>query len=180
MAEWVAEASNGRRDRAVLLASDDGFMERLSRWRTLPDRLDGSGATVAVEVAELLGTIDASLGPLRARHAAEIEQLTTRASSLGQRGTPGRKEAEERHKREERRWRTDEIRSGLAALAAAERDRLLAATAGSVPGGARTGRAAAAAVAAIRTAAAALVRNPNEALLLQDLFLILAPSGGVP
>src|ERR1019366_6887422 len=41
----VAEAAGGRLDRARLLARDPGFAERLQRWRSVPSRLDGTGAT---------------------------------------------------------------------------------------------------------------------------------------
>ena len=43
----AAEAARGRLDRARLLAGDPGFVERLHRWRTVPSRLDGTGARVA-------------------------------------------------------------------------------------------------------------------------------------
>ena len=92
----------------------------------------------------------------------------------GRKGLPGRKDIEERHHREERRWRTDELRSGLAVLAVEYRDRLVDATAA---GANRDASRAAAAVAAIEEAAAALARNPNESLLFESLFVTLAGMG---
>ena len=68
----VAEAAGGRLDRARLLASDPGFAARRAAWRSVPSRLDGTGATVAVlaaELVELLGTAGggAARGPPRGR-----------------------------------------------------------------------------------------------------------------
>jgi hypothetical protein len=73
----------------------------------------------------------------------------------------------ERHKRELRRLRHDELRFGLATLAGAYRDALAA--------GAGDDRANIEAVAAIQAAAEAMVRNPTESLLLQSLLLKLPP-----
>ncbi|HEX2039159.1 MAG TPA: hypothetical protein VHF47_05420, partial [Acidimicrobiales bacterium] len=159
----AAAAAEGRVDRARLLASDSGFAARRSLWQSVPERLDGRGATVATLVDELLASLDTIVEPLAARHAEEVAALDERARLYGERGL-GRKELLERHKREQRRARMDELRFGLAALAGAYRDRLLTAE----------GRRAAAALAALEAVAAAneaLVRNPNETLFLQALLL---------
>ncbi|HSH58088.1 MAG TPA: hypothetical protein VK988_00285, partial [Acidimicrobiales bacterium] len=68
-----------------------------------------------------------------------------------------------------RRQRTEELRFGLATLAARYRDELSSAG--------RELAALLAAVDAITAAAAALVRNPNETLLLQALLVGLPPVG---
>jgi len=85
---------------------------------------------------------------------------------------------EDRHKREERRWRTDDLRMGLAALADAYRDRLVATVEGQVPSGTpgvdADRRAAAAHVDAVGRAAAALGRNVREDLLLESLLVELS------
>ncbi len=44
-AEAVAQVARGRLDRARLLARDEGFSVRMERWRQIPGRLDGTGAT---------------------------------------------------------------------------------------------------------------------------------------
>ena len=69
--------------------------------------------------------IDAAAEPLAARQKQEAEQLQERIEQSGERGS-GRKELEDRHKRELRRHRTDELRFGLATLVGAYRDRLVA------------------------------------------------------
>ena len=77
--------------------------------------------------------------------------------------------------REERRFRTDALRAGLGVLARAYRGHVVAAAAtGSVGVGDEDVRSAAAAVGLITETAEALPRNPNEALLLQSLFVRLA------
>ena len=121
-------------------------------------------ATVARLVDELLAATDTVLEPLRARHAAEREALDERVKLTGERGA-GRKDLEDRQRREERRLRTDELRSGLATLSSVYRDRLAA--------GGAAARPAVAALGAIRTTNEALIRNPNESLQLQALLLKL-------
>jgi DNA polymerase-3 subunit delta' len=165
-AEQVAVAAAGRLDRARLLAGDPGFAARLAAWRDVPNRLDGSGAAVAVLADELRIAIETVLEPLRAAQQQETAELEERARLYGDRG-PGR-ELEARHRREERRARTDELRAGLATLAAHYRDRLAAGVTG-----AEAARCIEA-VAAIDAANEALIRNPNEVLWLQALLMRLS------
>ncbi len=162
-----AVAARGRLDRARLLAADPGFVARQERWRAVPERLDGTGATVAVLAEELLAGADELVDVLRARQDAELASAEQAAERAGERTVPGRQALLERHKREQRRVRTDELRAGLATLATVYRARL----AGELP--APELADALAACAAIDEAAAALVRNPNETLLLQALLLRL-------
>lgn len=181
VARSVAGASGGRLDRAKLLVTDPGFAARLQRWRSVPSRLDGTGAAAATLATELLGSADEVLGPLRAQHVAEMEALADAAELIGSKGIRGRKEVEERHKREERRWRTDEMRTGLAALAVVYRDRLLTTTESgggtSSLGTEDDSRRLLGDVGAIEGAAAVLGRNPNEALLMEALMVRLSGLG---
>ena len=165
VAAEVAAASGGRLDRARLLASDPDFAARRAEWARVPARLDGSGAAVAVVAEELVALVaGAAVGPLEARHKAEAEALAERISRSGERGS-GRKELEDRHKREVRRLRTDELRFGLAVLGSVYRDALVA---GASP------RACVRAIDAIEAAGREFERNPNELLLLQALLLELS------
>ena len=161
----AASSSGGRLDRARLLASDPGFAARRQAWSSVPALLDGTGAMVARLVDELLAATDTVLEPLRSRHLAEREALEERVQITGERGA-GRKELDERQRREERRLRTDELRSGLATLAAVYRDRLTAESG--------SARSAVEALGALRNTNEALVRNPNEPLQLQALLLKLS------
>ena len=131
----------------------------------MPNRLDGRGATVASLVDELVASLDTIVEPLGARHSEELAALDERAKLYGERGL-GRKDLLERHKREQRRVRTDELRFGLATLAGAYRDRLLHDDA----------VAPLAALEAIAAANDGLIRNPNEVLLLQALLVRLGRS----
>jgi len=167
VAAEAAAGSGGRLDRARLLASDPGFAARRAAWAAVPDRLDGTGTAAAALVDELQAALDAAVEPLRARHAAEREALDERARVSGERGL-GRKELDDRHKREERRLRTDELRSGLGTLAGVYRDQLAGPSGRDVAG--------VAALAAIRDINEALIRNPNEVLQLQALLLKIGPS----
>ncbi|HEX5944930.1 MAG TPA: ATP-binding protein [Acidimicrobiales bacterium] len=159
-AATAAAAAAGDLDRARTLASDDRLALRHQAWREVPRRLDGTGHRAATVVAELQSMIGEALAPLQERQAAEVAQLDEQIEQYGLRGS-GRKDLEARHKREVRRFRTAELRFGLATLAAAYRDAL-------VERGAR--RSYVEALARIDDAAVALQRYPNETLLLQSLM----------
>lgn len=164
-AQRVAAAANGNIARARLLASDAGFASRQELWASVPERLDGHGATVAVLAADLIASVEGVLEPLRARQAEEVEHLDEQAKAQG--GRVRKKDLEDRHRREQRRARMDELRAGLAVLARSYRDRLASAT-GSVQ--------SADALGAIRKAREALINNPNETLLLQAMLVRLSQS----
>lgn len=175
LAAGAAAAAGGRLDRARLLVSDPAFAARQALWRSVPDRLDGTGAAVAQLVDELVASLDAAVEPLAARQAAEVAEAEGSPTPTGRRsrrtrapaasaGRTAAKEVDERHKRELRRHRTDELRSGLGALGGHYRDLLVA---GADP------RPCLDALAALTSSAGALARNPNETLLLQSLLLRL-------
>lgn len=177
VAAEVAQTASGSADRARLLASDPNVAARHDQWRSIPARLDGTGASAAVLAAELLASAEEATEPLRQRHAAEMDSLSAEAQTMGQRGVPGRKAIEDQYKREERRFRVDELRTGLAVLARTYRDRMSAA--GGANGALSSGEMSrlaggGAAVAAIEDAARELVRNPNELLMLQALLVRLS------
>ncbi len=164
-AREAAAAAEGNLARARILATDQGLRGRRHAFAELPRRLDGTGHTVVTLTAQVLALIDDAAAPLTARQAAEVAELDERVRLAGERGS-GRKQLEERHKREIRRHRTDELRSGLAAVARTYRDALVA-------GGVARPDAVFHAVTRIHHALEALDRNPNEALLLQSLLLEL-------
>ncbi|HLI14430.1 MAG TPA: hypothetical protein VKV23_00035 [Acidimicrobiales bacterium] len=168
VAPAAAAAAAGRLDRARLLARDPGFAARQARWRAVLDRLDGTGATVALLAEELAAAPDELVEVLAQRQAAELDAALEAAARAGERRLVGRREIEERHRRERRRVRTDELRAGLATLAAVLRERL-----GTGEAPAHRSARLLAACAAIDAASKELVRNPNELLLLQSLLLEL-------
>ena len=164
-AAQAAAAAEGNLARARVLAVDPDLMQRRAAFAGIPHRIDGSGNTVVNLCAELNALIEGAAAPLAERQALEATALEARVAALGERGS-GRKLLEERHKRELRRHRTDELRSGLAVVAGTYRDALVAGTV-SRPD------AAVHAVRRIHLSLEALERNPNETLLLQSLLLDL-------
>ncbi len=180
LAEELAEAAGGSIDRARLLADDAGFADRRLLWRSVPSRLDGTGAAAAALAAELLSSAEEAVEPLRARHRVEMEGLGSDAEQRGERTVPRRKEIEDRQHREERRWRTDELRAGFAVLAAAYRDRLVTVAAPDSMPSPWSGRTAervrelAGAITVVERSAAELIRNPNESLLLEAMLVRLS------
>ena len=164
-AEIAAQAAEGNLTRAQVLATDEGLMARRDAFAGLAGRLDGTGNTVVTLCTEVLGLIDASAAPLASRQAEEIKALEARIAATGERGS-GRKQIEDHHKRELRRHRVDELRSGLGVLAGSYRDALVR---GQLP----RPDAGVAAVTRIHESLEAMERNPNEALLLQALLLDL-------
>ncbi len=164
-AEVAAQAAEGNLTRARVLATDPGLMARRDAFAGLAGRLDGTGTTVVQLCTEVLALIDAAATPLAARHAEELAALESRVAATGERGS-GRKQLEDHQKRELRRHRVDELRSGLGVLAGTYRDALVR---GQLP----RPEAAVTAVTRIHAALEAMERNPNEALLLQALLLDL-------
>lgn len=171
-ADEVAAASHGDVERARLLAGDERFALRVAAWRAVPGRLDGSGAVVAEVVGELRAGIDDASTALAQRHEAEVAELEERIERYGQRGA-GARQLAEAHRRQLRRLRSDEVRMGLGEMAHVYRDRLVADAEGARPG--VEAEEVAAALTAINEAVDAMVRNPNEELLLQALLLRLPP-----
>ncbi len=163
----AAEMSGGRLDRARLLVSDGSLAERLAFWEQVPRRLDGTGAAVSVVAAETVALLDQiAVGPLAERQQAEAEALEARLEASGIRGGAGaRKDLVDRHRREQKRVRDDELRFGLAMIS--RRYAAVAAANG------EDARAALAALTHISAANDHLERNPNLLLLLQSLFLRL-------
>jgi DNA polymerase-3 subunit delta' len=156
----VAAAAAGDLDRARLLATDERFGLRARALGELPARLDGTGARAAELAAEVKALIDDAQVAIDERHAAEQDELQERIERYGQRGS-GKKDLEDRHKREVRRHRTAELRFALATFASVYRDALPVA---------RHPDRVVDAIHRIEDAALALERFPNETLLLQSLL----------
>lgn len=164
-ARVAASGAGGSLSRARLLARDPEAAERRAAWYAAPDRLDGTGATAAAVADELLGSIDGVLEPLAVQQSEELARFLTgfEAASIEPR-KGDLKRLEERHKREQRRVRVDELRSGLATLVGRYRDQLMA-------GGSPEEFLAAAE--AVQELCDGLVFNPNEGLQLRALMVRL-------
>lgn len=159
-AQTAAESSLGDLRRARLLVSDPRIGVRLEAWSAIPERLDGTGSTAAEIAAEIRAQLDDATAPLVEAHEAETKELAETESAYGRSAT-GKKDLEARQRRELRRLRSDELRLFLATLSQQYRLQLENPT---------RAQGAIEALVAIREAGEALIRNPNEALLLQALL----------
>lgn len=174
-AQRAAHIAAGDLERAMIVVNDPALAARLELFEALPSRLDGNHSTVVTLVAEILGAIETSLETYKVKQEAEVAALEERVKMLGERGS-GRKTLADRHKRELRRHRTDELRSGLRVLSLRYRDAMAELSASAVP---HLVLGYADAVSRIRRASASLSRNVNERLLLEDLLMAL-PGMSVP
>ncbi len=168
-AQLAAAGSGGSLSRARLLARDPEVAARRDAWYRAAERLDGTGA-VACEVAdELLGSIDGVLEPLASQHAEDLAAFIAGFEAAGIEPRKGDlKRLEDRHKREQRRVRVDELRAGLAVLVSRYRAQL-------ADGGSQEDFLSAAD--AVQELCEGLAFNPNESLQLRALMVRLPQLG---
>ena len=155
-------ANNAYRER--LLANDPQFAHRQEAFAQIPYKLDGSGATVALIVDEIFELIEQATTPLIAEQKKELEELEARVTLTGERGS-GRKALQDRHKRQIRKFNTDELRSGLSTIAGTYHA-LIVSEAQYLDESKYHD-----AIHRIHKAMGSLGLNVNEELLLQSLFL---------
>jgi DNA polymerase-3 subunit delta' len=155
-------ANNAYRER--LLANDPQFAHRQEAFAAIPYKLDGSGATVAQIVDEIFELIEQATTPLIAEQKKELEELEARVTLTGERGS-GRKALQDRHKRQLRKFNTDELRSGLSTIAGTYHALIVSDT--HYPEESKYHDA----IHRIHKAMGSLGLNVNEELLLQSLFL---------
>ena len=155
-------ANNAYRER--LLANDPQFAHRQEAFAAIPYKLDGSGATVALIVDEIFELIEQATVPLIAEQKKELDELEARVSLTGERGS-GRKALQDRHKRQLRKFNTDELRSGLSTIACTYHALIVSET--QYPEEFKYHDA----IHRIHKAMGSLGLNVNEELLLQSLFL---------
>jgi DNA polymerase-3 subunit delta' len=155
-------ANNVYRERH--LANDPHFAHRQEAFAQIPYKLDGSGATVAQVVDEIFELIEQATAPLIAEQKKELEDLEARVSLTGERGS-GRKALQDRHKRQLRKFNTDELRSGLSTIAGTYHALIVSET--QFPDESKYHDA----IHRIHKAMGSLGLNVNEELLLQSLFL---------
>jgi DNA polymerase III subunit delta' len=155
-------ANNVYRER--LLANDPQFAHRQEAFASIPYKLDGSGATVALIVDEIFELLEQATVPLIAEQKKELDELEARVSLTGERGS-GRKALQDRHKRQLRKFNTDELRSGLSTIAGTYHALIVSET--QYPDESKYHDA----IHRIHKAMGSLGLNVNEELLLQSLFL---------
>lgn len=163
VAAVAAVAAGGSLARARLLVRDPALEERRAAWYGAPERLDGSGHAVGVVVDELLDLVEGVLAPLSEQQAEEVERFLAQYETAGMDVPKGQLSTlEQRHKREARKVRTDELRSGLAVLVGRYRDALA--------GGGPAGDFVTAAE-SVQQLCDSLTFNPNARLALESLFV---------
>jgi DNA polymerase-3 subunit delta' len=155
-------ANNANRER--LLANDPQFAHRQEAFASIPYKLDGSGATVALIVDEIFELIEQATVPLIPEQKKELDELEARVSLTGERGS-GRKALQDRHKRQLRKFNTDELRSVLSTIAGTYHALIISDT--QFPDESKYHDA----IHRIHKAMGSLGLNVNEELLLQSLFL---------
>jgi len=189
VAEMASEQASGRIEHARLLANDPDLLARREIWMGLPDRLDGTGSAVALLVDEVQASLERALLPVAQRQSEAMAELVAQGEAAGLPVSAARKEMEEIHHRELRRYRMEELRAGLGALIACYRSRAVDSLQARSEAGSGAvhsyeareigrdidrARSSLVAVETIHRTLTELVRNPNEALLLQALFLRLS------
>jgi DNA polymerase-3 subunit delta' len=174
VARVAAAAAAGNLRRARVLVRDPGLVARVQRWRDVPARLTGTTAASALVVKEIAGDLDEALAPLQELQREELARQTSEARELGIR-VGAKRDAEAQFKREQRRFRLDELRFGLSALTQVYRDRLVE-NVEDGEGDARSEYRVAAclrALDALTEATRRLSTNVDETLLLHDLMFSL-------
>ena len=168
VARRAARAVGSDPGRAADLVAGGNLAERVEAWWSIPERLDGTGAKAAAMVDGLRALIDAA-----AEAATEEAPGVTLDPAGPVHEDPGDREAgpttsaaraeRQRTDRRRRRVRDAELRFGFAVLAERYGEMLDAPAADPVTE----------ALDLLREASEALVRNPDEKLLLQNLLLHL-------
>ncbi len=177
VARQAARASNGNLRRARVLARDADLVTRVETWRSVPARLTGTPAASAALAREIVAALDEAVTPLALLQDEEMDRRASDAREMGLRTVANRREIEAQFKREQRRFRLDELRFGLSALTGVYRERLIESLETSASGDARAEARLGASLRAIDTVAEAnrrLATNVDESLLLNDLLLSLS------
>jgi DNA polymerase III subunit delta' len=174
-ARAAAAAANGNLRRARVLVRDADLATRVARWRAVPDRLNGTPARASEVVAEIVDALERAVAPLGAVQDEEMARRSAEARAVGQRAVANRRDVEAQFKREQRRFRTDDLRFGLTALTHVYRERMVD-DVGSADDGRSSARldASLRAVDAIAETNRRLGLNVDETLLLTDLLLNLS------
>lgn len=174
LARAAAAAANGDVRRARILARDDALVRRAAQWRAVPERFDGSPAGATRIVEEIVRALDDAVAPLVTLQQDEATRRATEAREFGLR-TGSRRDLEAAFKREQRRFRTDELRFGVRVLTEVYRRRLHDALDDEVDvRSSQRVRAAMDAIEVLSEANRRLTTSLDENLLLNDLMLSLS------
>ena len=158
-----ARSAGGSMDRARILITDSALAQRQAAFSEVPYQLDGSGAAVTKVVEAVSALIERAAEPLLSKQEAELDSLEDRVKLVGERGS-GRRVLAEAHKRQLRKFKTDELREGLSLIAAEYHKVITSLQDGVDP------NIYARAIHDVHDAISALPLNVNETLLLHALF----------
>lgn len=175
MARSAALAASGNLQRARVLVRDPALAQRIAQWQSVPQRLSGTPASSSAVATEISQALDDAIAPLQQMQDEEMEHLLVDAREMGQRSVANRKDIDAQFKREQRRFRIDELRFGLSALTNVYRERLVESL-DDEEGESRAQFRVATSLRAIDTVAETSRRlslNIDEGLLLNDLMLSL-------
>ncbi|HVB50670.1 MAG TPA: hypothetical protein VND89_02860 [Acidimicrobiales bacterium] len=175
-ARAAAQAANGNLRRARVLVRDADLVSRVQQWRSVPERLSGTPAASALVAQEIARSLDEAITPLQRLQDEEMERRASDAKEMGQRSLANRKDVEAQFRREQRRFRLDELRFGFSALTGVYRERLIENLDDVANGDARSEYRVGASLRAIDAVAVAnrrLTTNIDESLLLHDLMFSL-------
>ena len=176
VAQRAALAANGNLTRARVLVRDPALGQRIEQWQSVPARLTGTPASSSGIVAEITQALNDAIAPLQQFQDEQMAHLTSDAREMGQRAVANRRDIEAQFKREQRRFRIDELRFGLSALANVYRGRLVESLDEAEEGESRGQYRVAASLRAIDVVTETTRRlstNVDEGLLLNDLMLSL-------
>jgi DNA polymerase-3 subunit delta' len=175
-ARAAAQAANGNLRRARVLVRDAELASRVEQWRTVPERLTGTPAASALVAQEIARALDEAITPLQQLQEEEMQRRASDAKEMGLRAVSNRKDVEAQFRREQRRFRLDELRFGFSALTGVYRERLVENLEDLANGDARSEYRVGASLRAIDAVAVAnrrLGTNIDETLLLHDLMFSL-------
>jgi len=159
----LISAARGDINRAKDLISDPNIAYRYELWKSTLENLKPEGYAIATSVNQIQKAIDDAQEILADKHDLEIQDLLDNEKQLGIK-TGVRNQLEDTHKREIRRFRTDELEFGLSIFATMFQEQL------------RTNpdEGSLHAVNIIKKANGVMKRNANEKLLLTSLLISLS------
>ncbi len=176
VARDAAAAATGNLRRARVLVRDSELATRMSSWRSVPERLTGTPAASSRVAKEIAESLDEAIAPLQRLQEEELERRASDAREMGLRSAGNRRDIDAQFKREQRRFRLDELRFGFSALTGVYRERLRENLEASAEGDIKSERRVGSSLRAIDVVAEAngrLTTNVDETLLLHDLMLSL-------
>ena len=175
-ARAAARAALGSLERARVLADDPALAARLDWWRALPDRLSGTPAVASALAREAAGLLDEAMVPLERSLTGAAAREREESGPLGGRAA-SRRELEAQSRREQRRFRSEELTLGLSTVTAVYRERLARDLEASRDGDARADHRVAGTLRRLDALAEAqrrLSTTLDEGLLLHDLLFALS------